>query len=238
MLIPVLPTYTYTANAVTFDGSNDFLSKASNLTGAADTDFFTMSFWMNRGSFASTEQIYYTTGTSGIIIQCNSGVLRLIAQKSGTILEFTCPVSTDSAWHHYFIAIDMSDTGKRYVYRDGSALTLTISTNSLASIDFSSSTGHYIGADNAGSSKLNASLAEVWIGHGQFIDPTITGNIGKFYSGLGKPRNLGATGSTPSGTAPLIFLSGETVDWHTNKGTGGGFTENGALTTASTSPSD
>jgi len=33
-------------------------------------------------------------------------------------------------------------------------------------------------------------------------------------------------------------LSGDTATWHTNKGGGGGFTENGALTTSSTSPSD
>src|SRR3546814_7073174 len=52
------------------------------------------------------------------------------------------------------------------------------------------------------------------------------------------PRRLSdlADGSTPTGSAPLVFLSGATASWHTNKGTGGGFTENGALTDAATDP--
>lgn len=43
-------------------------------------------------------------------------------------------------------------------------------------------------------------------------------------------------GGNPTGTDPLVFFSGATASWHTNQGSGGGFTENGALTDAATNP--
>jgi hypothetical protein len=62
--------------------------------------------------------------------------------------------------------------------------------------------------------------------------------IAKFFSAAGKPVALGADGSTPTGTAPRIFFSGDNSSFATNKGTGGSFTLTGSLTNASTSPSD
>ncbi len=59
-----------------------------------------------------------------------------------------------------------------------------------------------------------------------------------FIDGDGKPVDLGASGSTPTGNQPEVFMSGSTGSWHTNKGTAGGFTENGEITTAASSPSD
>lgn len=47
-------------------------------------------------------------------------------------------------------------------------------------------------------------------------DGKIEVNRAKFYNN--GPVYLGTDGSAPTGTAPDIFLSGDTVDWHTNKG--------------------
>ena len=38
---------------------------------------------------------------------------------------------------------------------------------------------------------------------------------------------MGSDGSTPLSGQPLVYLGGVTATWHTNKGSGGGFTENG-----------
>src|SRR3546814_17811034 len=79
--------------------------------------------------------------------------------------------------------------------------------------------------------------ADLWLDPGTYIDLSVTANRRKFVgSGAATSVDLGADGSTPTGTAPLVFLSGATADWHTNKGAGGGFTENGALTDAATDP--
>lgn len=227
----------YQANAVVFDGSNDYLNRGGNLTGAANSNFFTASFWMKRGG-STSEDFYRCGGSKGIIIVLSAGDIRVTMVDTTQRLEYTFAHETDSAWHHYFIAIDMSNTGRRYAYIDGVAQSVTISTNSTDIIPFASATEHEVGGTSGGGATLNADLADVWIAPGQYIDPTVAANIRKFRSVAGKPVSLGLTGSNPTGTSPLIFFSGETVSWHTNKGTGGGFTENGALTTASTSPSD
>ena len=52
----------------------------------------------------------------------------------------------------------------------------------------------------------------------------------KFLTASGEPADLGADGSTPTGTQPLIYLANATATFQNNLGSGGNFTENGALT--------
>ena len=84
-------------------------------------------------------------------------------------------------------------------------------------------------------------IAEVWIDN-TYIDFSVEANRRKFYSSTGKPVDLGADGSTPTGSQPNTYLSvrpGDVAaDFCTNRGTGGNFTQSGTLTLASTSPSD
>jgi len=76
----------------------------------------------------------------------------------------------------------------------------------------------------------------VWIDTGTYIDISQPANRAKFISPDLKPQFLGNDGSRPTGSAPDIFLSGPETAWHTNKGTAGGFTENGALAESATNP--
>jgi hypothetical protein len=85
------------------------------------------------------------------------------------------------------------------------------------------------------SGSFDGFVAEVYLHTTAFID--LATDISDFISG-GKPVSLGSNGSLPSGSQPAIFLSGPTASWHTNKGTAGGFTEAGEITTAASSPSD
>ena len=63
-------------------------------------------------------------------------------------------------------------------------------------------------------------------------------NRRKFIDPNKDPVDLGEAGQFPTGTSPLVFLANPTASWQTNLGTGGNFTENGALTDGSSSPSD
>ncbi|WP_374374491.1 hypothetical protein [Dongia sp.] len=84
-------------------------------------------------------------------------------------------------------------------------------------------------------------IAELWFDD-SFIDFSILANRRKFMNDEGKPIDLGADGSLPTGNAPLIYLSvrpGDTAaDFLVNRGTGNNFTQSGVLTLADTSPSD
>ena len=90
--------------------------------------------------------------------------------------------------------------------------------------------------------KLKGFFAEVSFAFGQSLDFSIVSNRRKFLSAGGKPVFLGADGSLPTGTAPIIYQhldDGEAVaNFATNRGTGGDFTITGTLDTGSTSPSD
>jgi hypothetical protein len=86
----------------------------------------------------------------------------------------------------------------------------------------------FIGSNN-GADKFNGDVADLWWAPGVYLDLTVTANRRKFISADRRPVPLGANGQTPTGSAPLIFLSGDLAAWHTNKGTGGGLTQTGAL---------
>jgi hypothetical protein len=89
---------------------------------------------------------------------------------------------------------------------------------------------------------LNGCLAEFWLAPGTYLDLTTAANIALFRGADGKPVDLGADGSLPTGSAPLIYLSCRPGDaasaFATNRGTGGDFTITGSLDVASTNPSD
>lgn len=99
----------------------------------------------------------------------------------------------------------------------------------------------HIGSLPAGSDEFVGDMAELWFKR-EFIDISVEANRRKFIAANGKPVDLGSDGSTPTGAAPEIYLSvrpGDVAaDFVTNRGTGGGFTQNGTLTLAGTSPSD
>jgi hypothetical protein len=88
------------------------------------------------------------------------------------------------------------------------------------------------GRGSDGNALISADMADLWYAPGVYIDFSVEMNRRKFISAAGKPVDLGSSGQRPTGSAPLVLLSGATEGWHINKGTGGGFIENGALTTA------
>lgn len=90
-----------------------------------------------------------------------------------------------------------------------------------------------IGGDTFGSF-FTGYLADMWIAPGQALDLSDPAVVAKFIKD-GKPVDLGSDGSTPTGTAPAIFLhidsGGNPMDFRTNKGTGGNFSLFGEATT-------
>ena len=90
-------------------------------------------------------------------------------------------------------------------------------------------------------SKINGEVADFWIDN-TYFDLDVEANRRKFIDANGKPVDLGADGSNPTGSAPWCFLSiadGEVAsDWATNKTGNGDFTITGSLALGASSPSD
>lgn len=107
----------------------------------------------------------------------------------------------------------------------------------------------YIGALGDGSGKLAGDLAEFYAHLNPFrtstIDLSVSGTREYWRGGDGKPRHIGDFGASTRGpddavtnAMPIIYLRGPAAAFATNRGKGGAFSVTGALTDASTSPSD
>lgn len=246
-LIPSISHSHFLANAVNFDGTNDYLVKSANLSGAADSKLLTGSVWLKAGADGTDGRVLNSTntlaGTDSRIALIRSASNRF--QITGTnaansvILNVTSSANViivAAGWVHCLFSFDMSDTGKRHLYindvSDRTDTTYTDDTIDNTVADWA------IGARPSAANKFNGDMAELWLQLGLYIDFSIEANRRRFITAAKKPAYLGPTGARPTGSAPIIFLSGATASWETNKGTGGGFTENGALANASTSPSN
>jgi hypothetical protein len=94
---------------------------------------------------------------------------------------------------------------------------------------------YFFGSDAAGDT-LTADVADVRIDPGRFVDFSVEANRRLFIGANGKPVDPAV--ATASLGIPVILFSGDATGFAVNQGTGGAFTLTGALTNASTSPSD
>ena len=232
------PETEYTANAVTFDGTNDYLSHTSAFAGVTDGKQITVSFWARFETYPSaTFQILGSQPGRASISYSGNGTetMQLVLRDTSNVLNTNVGCGPDphvaGVWYHHLISVDTS-TGTANCYVDDADSMQTFTAPTDATLDFDM-TSWAIGSTHSGNSKLDGQIADLWIDFGTYIDFSIEANRRKFISAAGYPVNLGANGSIPTGSTPDIFLSGDTATWHTNDGTGGGFTETGALTDGS-----
>lgn len=221
-----------------FDGANDWLTRGADLTGIADGQEGTLSFWVYRNFTGTTQRIFASDITSErVYCEFTAGdAIRMFAENTAgtTILDVTSNTTlpNTNVWQHVLIAWDLS-VPIHYIYiddvdqSDATPATLTNDT-----IDYTTNTNDWaIGANSGGTTKLTATLAEFYFDD-NFIDPTSAKNRGEFVRPNLTPTHLGDDGSQPTGTAPLVYLGNDNKfdEWESNKGSGGDFSVTGALT--------
>ena len=229
----------YTANAVRFDGTNDYLTRGADLTGCALNDQFAFSVWINfKGGDGVEQYILNNDGDRVNVYKDTSNNIRVIGKDpSGSVTSFhstsTTAYTAATGWIHIAVAFNattawmyINDSDDQASYSDGSALI------GYPRSDWS------IGGKTGGTSLLNAEVADLWFLNHSGYDLSVESNRRNFISVTGKPVKIGETGILADARSGRIFMSGDTANWHTNKGSGGGFTENGALTDGASSPSD
>lgn len=226
----------YHADAVHFDAV-DSLDIAS-LT-CTSNEFYSFSFWLTLG--VTRNQIYVADfeGNAWPSFDLTSGASPFsgitFGESSGAD-NFYCWVDQNvgAGWYHILGSFDAPGTFKCYINDIDKPLQDVLHAENAFDV-----------LSNGFPFKLNngtlCDLADVWIAPG--VSLLVDGDIPevtrrKFISAAGKPVDLGADGSTPTGTAPAIFFSGDAAAFVTNRGTGGAFTLTGSLTDADSSPSD
>jgi hypothetical protein len=231
----------YTAQGVRFDGSTNYLQKLSGLTGAADGKVGMCSFWFKmKGGDAGFHVFLEGDGaTQGLsIYRWNDDKIRIIG-KNAAETEILLMTSTTSYvngmdWKHVMASWDLA-TGRAQLYVNGADDRAGSPTVTDDTIDYTQGSWD-IGARNGGASLyLNAEVADFYVNFATSLDLSSSTNRDKFYLG-GDPVDLGADGSTPTGTAPIIYQHGTVSGWETNDGSGGGFTLGGTLAAAGDNP--
>lgn len=235
----------YIAEAVVFDGTNDYLSKTSALTGAADGKTFTISAWVYLNGTGKYQSIYWmsttTVGSSWRMFLRVTNFQQFECQArnaAGSSIFLMQSHSTEaisgSTWAHIVISVDLGNS-KAHLYVDDVA-TINPSQITNDNIDWTVPYSN-ISAYSDGAGKLDADMAEVYFTD-EYLDISVESNRRKFITADGTPTDLGSDGSTPTGTQPLVYFKGAASVWNagTNAGSGGNFTMTGAVADSSNEP--
>jgi hypothetical protein len=227
----------FEVDAVAFDGT-DRLQRNSALTSVSDSGDFILSFWIKTTDVDFP--IVLTTGVGTVSFTTYGPSVYDAAGANGFYAELDTTVQAGT-WRHVLFAGRMS-TSTLQTYVDG--VDVSLGTN----VDGTPSTADFDAASWAimdsvgGGNAMTGDIAEIYFAPGQYLDISDSANVEKFRTVGGKPVDLGSDGSTPTGSAPAIYLSvrpGDAAsDLATNRGTGGDFTITGTLAIAGTSPSD
>lgn len=228
----------YAANAVTFDGTNDYLLSSGDPTGVSNSKVGLLSFWFKASTPSGVQYIITNGGIRYRVMYISTGQLIIIcmynASNAAIGMQTTVSV-TSGSWRHILASWDASDASKCKLYCDGIDLT-DLYARANQTITYALGNDWSFGSDWGGTNQINADMAEFWFDTAQWLDLTSSANREKFAKN-GRPMTLGSDGSKPTGIAPKIYFKGPASNWGSNAGTGGNFSVTGALTDASTKPS-
>jgi hypothetical protein len=239
----------FACDAADFDG-NDWLSRASNLTGIAASGRGILSFWIRFDTFHATDQQFILmaddtgSGFSSYFYINNPSHASeaVLSEASGDQVVHNGTGRSTGVWYHFLYAWD-TDPFTRFQLYINDVANGTVDVNDSTNVAWNTIDRWSIGAwASDGSLRIDGGLAEFYFHTGSTLDMSVEANRRLFRSAGGKPISLGSDGSTPMGSAPRIYLhldDGESAaNFAINRGSGGNFTVNGALTTYASSPTD
>lgn len=224
----------YQPNGIDLATSSDYAEKTSDLTDNIDSTDVTVSCWFKIPSIAGLQYILDSGADPGKGFRIREGVvvdgeIAIRGRDTSDVIVLDIRTSStydDDEWHNLLFS---SNGTTAHLYIDNVS-DISTSTLTNTAIDFTQ-TLHRVGIRGDDAQPLLGSLADLWVDYGTYIDFSSSGNRAAFYK-----ADLGANGENPTGTSPIMFFSGDASTWHTNKGTGGGFTKNGSIVNSATDP--
>lgn len=232
----------YVAKAVHFDGSS-WLSRGQGIFGS-DGNAVLLSLWVANGDPDFFQYCFSSpNGYLEFYPDSDDSPLLLLDEGETDQLYGSGPVTTGSVWHHVLLKIKPGaltlDTAGQLVV-DGvyqtqvGELPFTMVSGSLPfSPQLSTETDFIVGGDGGEGAKCDLAQFYLAYGAGADVDLSDSAVVAKFIVD-GRPVDV-LTSGAPS---PLVLFDGNETGFSVNKGTAGAFSLTGALTNASTSPSD
>ena len=216
--------------AVSFDGTNDFLSRSTDLINNQDSKTFTFSVWVYISSpfgySSATMRILEGYQALTITQLGGSNTFRIEAENSaGTIILKADVEMVMNTFVQILISVDLANVSNRSIYINDIAYPATWTTYTNAEIDFTRPS-HYIGARYLGDNNVHGRLSNLFLDY-TYRDLSIEANRRLFITADGKPAD-GLASLNPILYLPMTDASTA----HINEGTGGDFVQNGTLATA------
>jgi hypothetical protein len=228
-------------NRADYNGSTGYLEKTTALTGVSDGKTFSIAFWLNKDS--NVDSTIITAGTGAAFRfdlthnNSNPATMRCVARDTAAnnVLSFTTNngIITSGTTAHVLLAIDLTDTGKRKLYVNGTAIAdgdITWTTYSNTAIDWATNTTKVVmgRALNSSGNWLDGKLSEFYFTT-SYIDFSQEANRLKFRDCYGSPVALLPqieAGTIPN---PAIYMRFDPANQGKNYGTGGDFTKSGTI---------
>ena len=221
----------YSPGSVVFSGT-PYITRGADLTGIADGNTGLISAWVKFGSDGSSEYLWgATTDNNEIqVYRRSDNTLWVNIQDTGNngdlFLKTSETITVASGWTHLLISWDVS-AGYSDIYINDSQSSLSLDTTTSGGLDYTHSNHNFFASDSGDSSEVfNGEAADFWLTVNQTrFELTTESNRRKFINRYGYAVDLGSDGSTPTGTAPLVFFHldrGEAATaFFANAGTGG-----------------
>jgi len=238
------------AQAIDFDGTNDYLSRSTDLVGNSDSKTFTLSLWVYHN--ASNEQQSYVsaiqTGGSfyGINLRrkTNKGNYNVnggnLADNSAVFnVDFNVSsngvVQPDNTFIHILVSIDLTDTAKRFVYvNDAVPSYINFSTYTNGEIDFTKDKWRIGSQSFDNGERLDGRLSNVFLDY-TYRDLSVEANRRLFVDYDDDGGLVPASGQ--ASLSPILYLPmDDPYDPGRNDGTGGDFTLNGTIARSGRGP--
>lgn len=233
------------AESVDFDGTNDYLSRSSDLVGNTDSKTFTFSTWVYIQQVNDIYDYAYLYGST-IVADGNTDDIGISVYPAGLTARFRNGATTvlyidksdipTNTGINILFAVDMSNPAKRHLYisdilQDDSVFTVyeditIVFTNPEHFIELNSYYG--LSTPTVGESKNRKS--HTFLDY-TYRDLSVEANRRLFITADGKPADGQAA------LNPILYLPmTDPTTAHINKGTGGNFTLNGTIARSGRGP--
>jgi hypothetical protein len=223
------------AEAIDFDGTNDYLRRTSDLAGNTASRTFTFSAWIWQASTATGWIYVNSNGTNNrFTVRVVTGTLEIVgtANTNSEILRVTAPlaaVSRTATFYHVLISMDMANAANRSIYINDIAQSLTVTTYTNALIPFNQ-VDHVIAGTQGGSAGDLGRLSNVFLDY-TYRDLSNVTNRRLFVTADLKPADGQAA------LNPILYLPlNDPTAPGANAGTGGNFTLTGTVARSGRGP--
>jgi hypothetical protein len=223
-----------TPEGVSFDGSNDYLSRSTDLTGNADSKTFTFSAWVYVNNDSSFPVLMFRDIGVSITVNNNGKEIGFDFRNSaGVMVSWGGTSSTFDirhTWSHILISFDMTSQAASKIYVNEISQTISFNAFVNNTIGFTRTPKGIMANPENTSQISDGRAAHVFLDY-TYRDLSTVSNRRLFIDSDGKPA------SGQASLNPILYLPmTDAATAGTNEGTGGDFTVNGVLDTAGRGP--